>query len=59
LHYDAVFNKQKTRTVAIRTQILQFNREKISLKSAKIIEKIHGQTKGGTLHYRPLNMPLG
>jgi len=49
-------NRLKTQTVnwSLRTQILLFNRKKKLIKtvqSAKIIQKIHGQTKGS--HHRP------
>jgi len=56
--FDAVFNRQKTRTY-VATRILRFNqsRNESYKNSAAKLSKNHGQTKGGRSHHRPLNTP--
>jgi len=63
VHFPAVFNWQKTRTVteSIGTRILRFNRETKLTKSAKIIQKFTvrlGEGGGGRTIAPPLNTPL-
>jgi len=49
VHFDAVFNGQKTRTVSHTAlhgaRILRFSRETKLAKECKNYPKIHGQTK--------------
>jgi len=59
--FDAVFNRQKTRTVtrSLGTRILRFDRETKLTKQCKKYAKIRRQTKGGSRTIaRPLNTPL-
>ena len=63
MHFDAIFNRQKTRevTISFETRILRFNLETKLTKTVQNYPKIHGQTKGvGRSHNRPppLKTPL-
>ena len=46
--FDAVFNRQKTRTITknLGTRILRFNRETKLTKTVQKLSKIHSQTGG-------------
>ena len=48
MHFDAVFNRQKTRIVtrSLGTRILRFNRQTNVTKTVKIIQKFTVRRKG-------------